>query len=120
METEKTIVQLAVKILGKEYTVGCPEGQEHALLNAAKRIDNEMRKIRESGKVLGTDRIAVMVALNLAHELAKLQQQLTQPALAALAPSVEEVGVVTQLQKLQGDIANALAQYQRPPNTPSN
>ncbi len=49
--------------------VACPEGEQDALVASSRRVDREMRKVRDSGKVLGTDRIAVMVALNLAHEL---------------------------------------------------
>ncbi|MBU0654523.1 MAG: cell division protein ZapA [Gammaproteobacteria bacterium] len=66
---DKHIKPVIVRILDKEYMVACPEGEQEALLASSRRIDKEMRKIRDSGKVLGTDRIAVMVALNLAHEL---------------------------------------------------
>lgn len=66
---DKNIKAVSVRILDKEYMVACPEGEQDALLASSRRVDKEMRKIRDSGKVLGTDRIAVMVALNLAHEL---------------------------------------------------
>lgn len=62
-------VPVNVRILDKDYLVACPKGEEAALLASAQRVDKEMRKIRDSGKVLGSERIAVMVALNLAHEL---------------------------------------------------
>lgn len=65
----KNIKPVAIRILDKDYMVACPEGEQEALLASSRRVDKEMRKIRDSGKVLGTDRIAVMVALNLAHEL---------------------------------------------------
>ncbi|HPY42166.1 MAG TPA: cell division protein ZapA, partial [Thiolinea sp.] len=79
---ETPIVAVSVKIFGKEYTVACPEGQEQALILSSKRVDQEMRHVRESGKVLGTDRIAVMVALNLAHELLNQQGLSDQEAYA--------------------------------------
>ena len=60
---------LSVRILGKDYLVGCPEGEEAALLQSAKHVDGKMNEIRKVGKVVGTDRIAVMAALNLAHEM---------------------------------------------------
>ena len=60
---------LSVRILGKDYLVGCPEGEEDALLQSAKHVDAKMNEIRKAGKVVGTDRIAVMAALNLAHEM---------------------------------------------------
>tara|TARA_Y100001935_G_C17261416_1_gene486638 strand:+ start:1020 stop:1331 length:312 start_codon:yes stop_codon:yes gene_type:complete len=59
----------AVKILNKEYRIACEPEHEEALLRAARLLDTRMREIRDSGKVIGTDRIAVMAALNLAHEL---------------------------------------------------
>lgn len=60
---------VAVNILSKEYRIGCEPGEEEALLKAARLLDARMKEIRRSGKVIGTDRIAVMAALNLAHEL---------------------------------------------------
>lgn len=64
---------IPVKILGKEYQVSCPENQTHSLIDAAFLLDEKMKKIRSSGKVIGSERIAVMAALNLAHELLCLQ-----------------------------------------------
>jgi cell division protein ZapA len=66
---ENNIQPVSVRILDKDYMVACPHGEQDALIASARRVDREMRKIRDSGKVLGSDRIAVMVALNLAHEL---------------------------------------------------
>ena len=56
-------------ILGKEYQIACPEDQKEALIASAKMVHDNMEKIRQTGKVVGVDRIAVMAALNLAHEL---------------------------------------------------
>jgi len=64
-----------VLILGKEYPVVCPENEEHELLLAARHLDDKMRKIRDTGRVIGTERIAVMAALNIAHELIQAQHQ---------------------------------------------
>jgi len=66
---------LSVRILGKDYLVGCPEGEETALLQSAKHVDDKMNEIRKAGKVVGTDRIAVMAALNLAHEMLSSSNQ---------------------------------------------
>ena len=60
---------VSVSILGKEYRIGCEPGEEDELVSASRLLDTRMREVRGSGKVIGTDRIAVMVALNLAHEL---------------------------------------------------
>lgn len=65
----KKVVPMTVSIFGREYPVACPAGEENALLHSAKFVDDEMHKVRKGGKVVGTDRIAMMVSLNLAHEL---------------------------------------------------
>lgn len=58
-----------VRILDKEYRVACERGEEEALRSSARYLDQKMREIRTRGKVIGSDRIAVMAALNIAHEL---------------------------------------------------
>jgi cell division protein ZapA len=62
-------VQVTVRILEKEYQVSCPVEERESLMNAADYLNSQMRKIRESGKVVGLERIAVMTALNLTAEL---------------------------------------------------
>ena len=64
---------VVVNILDKEYRIACQKGEEEGLLASARLLDAKMRSIRSTGKVIGSDRMAVMVALNLAHEL--LQQK---------------------------------------------
>jgi cell division protein ZapA len=63
------ITTVTVRILDKEYQVSCQEHEVDALTSSARFLDQQMRQIRESGKVFGLDRIAVMAALNLANEL---------------------------------------------------
>lgn len=60
---------MSVNILDKEYKVTCPPEARESLLTAAKALDSKMKEIRLTGKVYGTERIAVMAALNLTHEL---------------------------------------------------
>lgn len=60
---------VTVKILDKDYQVACPEEQETELVVSAKYLDKQMRGIRDSGKVIGLERIAVMAALNISYEL---------------------------------------------------
>ena len=60
---------IKVYILDKEYLVACPEEERDALTASAKYLNDRMTEIRGSGKVVGIDRIAVMAALNLAHEI---------------------------------------------------
>ncbi|HEY0341295.1 MAG TPA: cell division protein ZapA [Steroidobacteraceae bacterium] len=65
--------RVSVRIMEKEYVIACPYEERTALLDTAEFLNNRMREIRDSGKVVGLDRIAVMVALNLANELLRLK-----------------------------------------------
>ena len=65
----KKAIPVSVRILDKEYMVSCPSGEQNSLLSSARQVDEKMRDIRKSGKVIGSERIAVVTALNLAHEL---------------------------------------------------
>jgi cell division protein ZapA len=58
-----------VHILDKDYQVACPPEEHDALIESARYLDQQMRTIRQSGKVIGMERIAVMAALNITHEL---------------------------------------------------
>ena len=60
---------VSVKILEKEYQISCLASERNALLDSAEALNRKMREIRDSGKVVGLDRIAVMAALNMAHDL---------------------------------------------------
>lgn len=65
--------QVNVKILDKEYQVACKADERADLLDSAELLNSKMREIRDSGKVTGLDRIAIMAALNLANELIQIQ-----------------------------------------------
>jgi cell division protein ZapA len=60
---------VTVRILDKEFLVNCPENERDDLLASAELLNTKMREIRDTGKVVGIDRIAVMAALNMAHDL---------------------------------------------------
>jgi cell division protein ZapA len=60
---------VTVRILDREYTVGVEPDERDSLLSAAKLLDAKMREIRGSNRMAGVDRIAILAALNLAHEL---------------------------------------------------
>ncbi|MDP2024790.1 cell division protein ZapA [Sulfuriferula sp.] len=62
-----------INILGREFRVACPEDEQETLLSAATYLDKKMREIRDQGKVIGVERIAVMAALNMAYELLSTQ-----------------------------------------------
>lgn len=64
-----------IRILEKEYQISCPAGERAALLDSAELLNSKMREIRDSGKVIGLDRIAVMAALNMANELLQARKR---------------------------------------------
>jgi cell division protein ZapA len=70
--------RVSVRIMEKEYVIACPYEERTALLDTAEFLNSRMREIRDSGKVVGLDRIAVMVALNLANELMRLKNHDTK------------------------------------------
>ena len=61
--------QVSVRILDKEYQVACPADERTNLLDSAEILNTKMREIRDSGRIVGLDRIAVMAALNMANDL---------------------------------------------------
>ena len=67
--------RVSVRILEKEYHVACPPSERSDLLDSAEFLNAKMREIRDSGKVVGLDRIAVMAALNMANELLQIRQR---------------------------------------------
>ncbi|MDM0044238.1 cell division protein ZapA [Variovorax dokdonensis] len=102
---------IEVQIMGQSYTLGCPEGGETQLREAVARVDAAMCKIRDAGKVKARDRIAVLASLNLAFELAQLQDA-ANAAAAAPAPSATAAGpqesdprLSQLLQRLDGALA---------------
>ncbi len=69
---------VTVKLLDKEYTISCPDGAEAELLASADYLNQKMQEIRHSGKIIGLERIAVMAALNMSHELIKSREEQRQ------------------------------------------
>ena len=97
---------LDVSILGREYRVGCKQSERDELLLAVQLLDRRMREIRDAGKIAGTERIAVMAALNIAHEL--LQAKAGHVG-AATAASFDSAGVRRRISAMQSAIDRAMA-----------
>jgi cell division protein ZapA len=91
-----TPLPINISILDKEYKIACPSGEQPALLASAEYVDKKMREVRDTGSIIGSERIAVITALNLAHELlnsSKLKDDLDQtlpPRLKSLEHKVAE------------------------------
>lgn len=88
-----------VKILDKEYQVACPREERQALQQSAQLLDERMKSIKNTGAVIGLERIAVMAALNLSHEL--LQARIPNGVSFASADSAD-------LQRLNDKLDRAL------------
>ncbi|HEY5758516.1 MAG TPA: cell division protein ZapA [Steroidobacter sp.] len=65
------MVRVSVRILEKEYQVACLPEERSELLDSAEFLNGKMKDIRDAGNIVGLDRIAVLAALNLAHDLLK-------------------------------------------------
>jgi cell division protein ZapA len=89
-------IPVTVKILDKEYRIACPKEEQNSLLASADLLNQQMTELRDSGKVMGADRIAVMAALNLTHELLQNRNEMqgsdktTTKRLESMLKRVEE------------------------------
>ncbi len=72
------MTSVTVRILDKDYQVACPPEEKTALLESADYLNQRMKEIRDSGKVVGLDRMAVMVALNMAAELMAVRKSVDE------------------------------------------
>jgi cell division protein ZapA len=104
-------VTLDVSILGREFKVACGEGERNELLEAVAFLDRRMREIRDAGKVSGTDRIAVMAALNIAHELLRDRRAAAAAAQvrASSAGAIDAEDARRKIQSMQAAIDEMLA-----------
>jgi cell division protein ZapA len=91
-------IQVTAKILEKEYNISCPPSERDALEASVKHVDEKMREIRGTGKVIGVERIAVMAAINIAHDMLKSQNQVQNI----------DMDVITRLDDLQAKIHDSL------------
>lgn len=105
---------LDVNILGRDYKVACREDEREALAEAVTLLDRRMREIRESGRINGSERIAVMAALNLASELLR-ERRTASPSesgvagLAASGGAIDEDAARRRIRAMQQAIDQALA-----------
>jgi cell division protein ZapA len=60
---------LQINVMGREFRVACPDNEQKGLLEAVDYLNKKMNEIRDAGKIVGLERIAIMAALNIAHEL---------------------------------------------------
>ena len=94
---------LTISLLGREFRVACPEGEERQLLAAAEYLNRKLKEVRDTGKVVGNERIAIMAALNIAHE------SMSNRANGAGAASLDTATIRRRIASLQETLDTALA-----------
>ncbi len=95
---------ISVQILDKDYRIACQRGEQDGLYASARYLDQRMREVRQAGKVIGADRIAVVVALNITHELLQIRK----------SQSFSEEIVSRRIRNLQRKIEQILDQGDNP------
>ncbi len=88
-----------IRVPDKDYRIACPAAEQEDLVASARLLDMRMREIRQTGRVIGSDRIAVLAALNIANELLQLKK----------AQDGGETAVTRRLGRLQERIGEALS-----------
>jgi len=107
---ERTVT-LDVSLLGRDFKVACKESERAELADAVALLDRRMREIREGGKIAGAERIAVMAALNLAHDLLRERRQARAAApssSSAHAGAVDESALKRRIEAMQSALDFAL------------
>jgi cell division protein ZapA len=115
---EDPSITLDVSILGREYRVACRESEREELLQAVQFVDRRMREIRDSGKITGTERIAVMAGLNIAHELLRSKSGRVNGTegterTAAPAAGFDTAGIQRRISAMQSAIDRAMAEQDK-------
>jgi cell division protein ZapA len=111
---ERTLT-LDVSLLGRDFKVACKESERAELADAVALLDRRMREIREGGKIAGAERIAVMAALNLAHELLRERRQArptapsAQPSSTASGSAVDDAALRRRIEAMHSALDIALA-----------
>jgi cell division protein ZapA len=88
-----------INMMGREFTIACPPEEKESLLNAVAYLDKKMCEIRDAGKIVGAERIAMMAALNIAHDL-----------LTSKTGGVDIGGMKTKIARMQNLIDSAIAE----------
>lgn len=106
-------IKLEVTLLGRDYTIGCNESERAELDEAVAMLDRRMREIRDGGKISGAERIAVMAALNFAHDLMRERRGARAPSTdptqtAAPAFAIDDAGARRRIANMRASIEDVL------------
>lgn len=111
MSDSKDAKGVNINVMGREFRVAAPGGEERQLVASVEFLNKKMREIRDTGKVVGNERIAIMAALNIAHEFLQLQGG-GKPAKSAHAGADAEL-VRRKMDEFEGIIEKALADQEK-------
>lgn len=99
---KKTKNGLSVRILEKEYQIACSDDERDDLVKATQYLERKLKEFSDKGKIIGSERAAIMVALNISYEMVKSED-------SALAQSEHEA----RLQKLQKEVSFVVDKYRQ-------
>ena len=108
MSTKGQDKGVLINIMGREFRVAAPEGEEKQLSASVDFLNRKMREIKDTGKVVGNERIAIMAALNIAHEFLS-----TKAGKAAASSSVDEAGLKRRIERFENIIEKALSEQDK-------
>jgi len=94
---------ITISLLGREFRVGCPEGEQKQLMASVEYLNRKLKEVRDTGKVVGNERIAIMAALNIAHEM------LSNPGKGGSAKPADDSAIKRRILSMQETLDSALA-----------
>ena len=102
------IVPVTIEILEKEYTIACPTSERDGLVESAQMLSERLRQVRDGGKVLSTERMVIITALNLIHEFMQRQRDAVhqQQAQGEMQRAIE-----ADIRRLREKLGNAIAAH---------
>ena len=98
------MVQVEIELLGRHFTIGTPLGEQETLLEAVRLLEGKISTIQQHGKVMDADKIAIMAALNIAHDLLKTK----------VGEGLEMAAFQRKIRDMGEAADNALRQSQQP------
>jgi cell division protein ZapA len=108
------MVALDVSLLGRDYKVACKESERAELTDAVAFLDRRMREIRDTGKIAGAERIVVMAALNIAHDLLRERNApRAGPSAQLPAAPIDDTALRRRIAAMHSAIDQALAGQER-------
>jgi cell division protein ZapA len=111
--TKSTAKAVTINVLGREFRVAAPEGEERHLLASVDLVNRKMKEIRDTGKVVGNERIAIMAALNLAHEQLQSPAQLTLATPKTTNTAVDEAYVRGKISAFEATLEKAITEQEK-------